>query len=188
MRNSTDRIRRATMLGAVALSAALLGACGGGIEGSYFYGEGGQGITLELRGGDTAEVSITGLGSTEGKYSVDGETVTVTMPDGDVDIFTIRDGNLETRWDTGPQSGREQVIVDLGEARALTAIVLALGPFSNDFPRDLQVQVSADGRDWAETWRGPVTTRTFGCSASGGVALSNSAKPLPADFFPNRDG
>jgi hypothetical protein len=73
----------------------------------------------------------------------------------------MTDGNLETRWDTGPQSGREQVIVDLGEARALTAIVLSLGPFSNDFPRDLQVQVSTDGRDWAETWRGPVTTRTF---------------------------
>jgi hypothetical protein len=73
----------------------------------------------------------------------------------------MTDGNLETRWDTGPQTGREQVIVDLGELRALSAVVLSLGPFSNDFPRDLQVQVSTDGRSWAETWRGPVTTRTL---------------------------
>jgi F5/8 type C domain-containing protein len=71
------------------------------------------------------------------------------------------DGDLETRWDTGPQTGKEQVIVDLGVARTANAIVMSLGPFSNDFPRDLQVEVSADRQSWTETWRGPVTTRTF---------------------------
>ncbi|HEY7671181.1 MAG TPA: hypothetical protein VIC71_03105 [Gammaproteobacteria bacterium] len=82
----------------VALYALLLGACGGGVEGSYFYGEGDDGITLELRGGDVAVISISGLGSeVEGKYSVDGNTVTVTMPGGDIDIFSIQDGNLTTR-------------------------------------------------------------------------------------------
>jgi len=83
------------MLGTGALYAVLLGACGGGIEGSYFYGEGDEGITLELRGGDVAVYSIGDLSVTEGTYSVDGETVTVTMPGSDIDILTIRDGNLE---------------------------------------------------------------------------------------------
>ena len=73
----------------------------------------------------------------------------------------MTDGDLETRWDTGPQTGKEQVIIDLGMVRTANAIVMSLGPFANDFPRDLQVQVSTDGRSWTETWRGSVTTRTF---------------------------
>ena len=81
----------------MALCAALLGACGGGVEGSYFYGEGDEGITLELRGGDVAVISISGLSAVQGTYSVDGNNVTVTMPGGDIDIFTIQDGNLTTR-------------------------------------------------------------------------------------------
>lgn len=94
MRKGIDRVR---IVGVVAIYALLLGACGGGIEGSYFYGQGDEGITLELRGGDVAVISISGLSSVEGKYSVEGDTVTVTMADGDVDVFTLRDGNLETR-------------------------------------------------------------------------------------------
>lgn len=98
MWSSLDQMKRAVLVGAVlALPAALLGACGGGVEGSYFYGEGDEGITLELRGGDVAVISISGISSVEGKYSVDGDTITVTMPDGDEDVFTLRDGNLETR-------------------------------------------------------------------------------------------
>jgi predicted small secreted protein len=79
-----------------ALCAIALAACGGGVQGRYLMGEDGEGITLELRGGDVAVVSITGLGSTEGTYTVDGDTVTVRMPDGDLDTFTIVDGNLVT--------------------------------------------------------------------------------------------
>jgi hypothetical protein len=52
------------------LCALVLAACGGGVQGTYFFGEDGQGITLELRGGDVAVVSIGDFGSTEGTYSV----------------------------------------------------------------------------------------------------------------------
>jgi hypothetical protein len=98
MWNIPSRTKRASAVGTLlALHAILLGACGGGIEGSYFYGEGDEGITLELRSGDVAVISISGLSSVEGKYSVEGDTVTVTMADGDVDVFTLRDGNLETQ-------------------------------------------------------------------------------------------
>jgi redox-sensitive bicupin YhaK (pirin superfamily) len=79
------------------LCAMLLVACGGGVEGSYFYGEGDEGITLELRGENVAVILISGLSEVEGTYSVDGDNVTVTMPGGDIDVFTIQDGNLTTR-------------------------------------------------------------------------------------------
>ena len=98
MWNSNGRTLRTYLIGtAVALSAALLGACGGGVEGRYFYGENDEGITVELRDENVAVVSITGLSSVQGTYSVEGNDVTVTMPDGDIDIFTIVDGNLTTR-------------------------------------------------------------------------------------------
>lgn len=98
MWNNNGQTLRTYIIGtAVVLQAVFLGACSGGVEGRYFYGENDEGITLELRGDDVAVVSISGLSSVEGKYSVDGNTVTVTMPDGDIDIFTIEDGNLTTR-------------------------------------------------------------------------------------------
>jgi hypothetical protein len=97
MRKGSKGITRASMLAAVALYAVWLSACGGGVQGSYFYGEGDEGITLELRGGDVAVISISGLSEVAGTYSVDGNNVTVTMPGGDIDIFTIQDGNLTTR-------------------------------------------------------------------------------------------
>lgn len=77
------------------LSAVTLAGCGG-VQGRYVMGEGGEGITLELKGGDVAVVSLPGLGSSEGTYSVDGDTVTVRMEDGDLDEFRIVDGNLVT--------------------------------------------------------------------------------------------
>jgi len=78
------------------LCALVLAACGGGVQGSYLFGEDGEGITLELRGGDVAVVSIAGLAETEGTYSVDGDTVTLEM-DGETESFTIVDGNLSRR-------------------------------------------------------------------------------------------
>jgi hypothetical protein len=40
-------------------------------------------------------------------------------------VPAMTDGNLETRWDTGPQTGKERVVVDLGAARPVSAIVLS---------------------------------------------------------------
>jgi len=76
-----------------ALAVVALAACGGGVQGRYVFGEGGEGIVLELSGGDVATVSIAGLGSQEGSYSVEGDTVTLEI-DGDRETFTIQDGNL----------------------------------------------------------------------------------------------
>ena len=71
------------------------------------------------------------------------------------------DGDLQTRWESGPQTGKEEVIVDLGTARAVNAIVLSLGPYTADFPRDLLVEVSPDGQTWSEAWRGSGANLAF---------------------------
>jgi hypothetical protein len=76
------------------VAIVTLCACSGGIEGEYFWGEDGDGITLELAGDGVAIVSLSGLGATEGTYTVEGDQVTVVMPDGDVDIYRVVDGNL----------------------------------------------------------------------------------------------
>lgn len=67
---------------------------------------------------------------------------------------SMTDGDLQSRWESGPQTGQEQVVVDLGSPQSLRAIVLSLGPYSADFPRDLQVDLSTDGQTWTEAWRG----------------------------------
>jgi hypothetical protein len=77
------------------------------------------------------------------------------------EVTAMTDGDLQTRWDTGPQTGKEEVLIDLGTVRPVAAIVLSLGPFSADFPRDLQIEVSHDQRTWTETWRGSTTILAF---------------------------
>jgi hypothetical protein len=75
------------------LSALLLIACGGGGQGTYFWGEGDEGITLELKGDGVAMVTLTGMPPTVGTYTIEDETVTLMM-NGDIDIYKIVDGNL----------------------------------------------------------------------------------------------
>lgn len=73
----------------------------------------------------------------------------------------MTDGDLQSRWESGPQTGTEEVIVDLGTARVLNAIVLSLGSYSADFPRNLLVELSSDRQTWTEAWRGSGASLAF---------------------------
>ncbi len=75
------------------LSVLLLMSCGGGGQGEYFWGEGDEGITLELKSDGVATVTLTGMPPTSGTYTIEGDQVTVMMQ-GDIDIYRIVDGNL----------------------------------------------------------------------------------------------
>ena len=68
------------------------------------------------------------------------------------------DGDRWTRWDTGPQRKGHELRIDLGTEQAVEAVSTALGPYFHDFPRVLSVEVSRDGEDWLEVWRGPTAT------------------------------
>jgi hypothetical protein len=76
-------------------------------------------------------------------------------------IKALTDGDLLTRWETGPQMGTEELIMDLGETRPIAAVVLEIGPFGTDSPRDLQIDLSDDGQQWTEAWRGSSTGLMF---------------------------
>ena len=66
----------------------------------------------------------------------------------------MTDGDRTTRWQSGPQSNRTAVEVDLGAVRTVSGIDLSLGPFVQDFPRGLIIETSQDGTTWSEVWRG----------------------------------
>lgn len=70
-------------------------------------------------------------------------------------VAQILDGSLATRWHTGPQVAGRELLLDLGRAQAIGAVVTQLGPHIADFPRALTIDVSVDGVDWHEVRSGP---------------------------------
>ena len=85
------------------------------------------------------------------------------------------DGDRMTRWDTGPQRRDNELVIDLGEPHRVGAVVLSLGPSSRDFPRLLTVEVSLDGEQWEETFRGPTAQQMLRASV-------RQPRDLPLDF------
>jgi len=67
----------------------------------------------------------------------------------------LRDGSLDTRWEGGPQRPDQRLRLDIGAVRRVGAVVTKLGPYLRDFPRTLLVELSVDGTEWVEAWRGP---------------------------------
>ena len=56
------------------------------------------------------------------------------------DVSNALDGDPDTRWTSGsPQSGGEWFLLDLGDSRALEAIVLDTSGSGNDYPRGYEV-------------------------------------------------
>jgi F5/8 type C domain len=73
-------------------------------------------------------------------------------------VGRMLDGDLRTAWTTGRvQAGGESLVIDLGRAQDLSAVRLAVGPFTIDFPRGLSAECSADRQQWATCWRGSAT-------------------------------
>jgi hypothetical protein len=70
-------------------------------------------------------------------------------------VGLMRDGDLRTAWSTGrPQAGGESLVVDLGRSADLSAVRIAQGPFTTDFPRGLSVDCSSDRERWSSCWSG----------------------------------
>ncbi len=69
-------------------------------------------------------------------------------------VGNMTDGDRTTRWESGPQSDRTAIEIDLGSVHSVSALELWLGPFVEDFPRGLSIETSEDGVAWSERWRG----------------------------------
>ena len=75
-------------------------------------------------------------------------------------VSAMMDGDINTRWSTGPQEPGMMLEIDLGVPRAVSGLELALGPSVRDFPRGLRIETSADGALWREVWNGTSVGRT----------------------------
>lgn len=82
------------------------------------------------------------------------------------------DGNIRTRWTSKqPQEPGLTYQLDLGQVRQVRGISLRLGTSVNDYPRELTIWTSLDGRTWQEAharwasdyyWSGTHLIRTRG--------------------------
>ncbi|MFP4082610.1 MAG: discoidin domain-containing protein [Candidatus Aminicenantes bacterium] len=58
------------------------------------------------------------------------------------------DGDISTRWDSGPQKKGVFFELDLGAVHQIQGVSLNLGKRSLDYPRGYRVEVSSDKRTW----------------------------------------
>jgi hypothetical protein len=65
--------------------------------------------------------------------------------------FLALDGLPQTRWSTGrAQDNGMRFELDLGKMKTVSGLELTLGPSWNDYPRNLRIMVSSDGKTWRE--------------------------------------
>jgi hypothetical protein len=69
-------------------------------------------------------------------------------------VAAMFDQDRTTRWESGPQTDKTMVEIDLGAMRTVVGIDLLLGPFVEDFPRGLVIEASETGESWREVWAG----------------------------------
>lgn len=72
----------------------------------------------------------------------------------DTDVHRMVDHDRTTRWHSGPQSENTIVDFDLGVVRTVVGVDVLLGPFADDFPRGLVIELSEDGTNWRQVWQG----------------------------------
>lgn len=104
-------------------------------------------------------------------------TSTANMPH----INAVLDDDLDTRWHAQPQRGGETITVDLERPQRVAAIVLCLGAYAGQFPRALEIDVSADGVTWSPVRSGGTALETYD-------AALRSPREIPITLPVQRDG
>jgi hypothetical protein len=96
------------------------------------------------------------------------------------DINAVLDNDLDTRWHSQPQAGGETIEVDLGHPQHVAAIVLCLGAYAAQYPRELQIEASADGTMWTPVYTGGTALETYD-------AALRSPREIPITLPVSRD-
>jgi hypothetical protein len=110
---------------------------------------------------------------------------------GSLDLRTLTDGNVYTRWIT-PHAQREGdlLTVDIGRAGRVCAVTLSVGEFRKNYPRLLLMETSLDAIHWAA----PVSIRTAALTVRAAltdpkaVAIDIPVGPVDARFVRLRIG
>jgi len=77
-------------------------------------------------------------------------------------LHALTDGTVASAWQSGaPQRGDEEIIADLGSVQPVRAAEMWLGSATKEFPRELRIAVSQDGREWEDAWRGHGSVPAF---------------------------
>ena len=84
-------------------------------------------------------------------------TASVNQPD----INAVKDNDLVTRWHSAAQLGDETVVADLGATQHVSGILICLGTYAAQYPRELSVDVSTDATSWTRTWAGRTAMLTY---------------------------
>jgi hypothetical protein len=90
------------------------------------------------------------------------------------------DGNLLTCWSGSVQRESAEATIELPEATYVGQVVTDLGGFITDFPRRLQIDVSADGRSWETAWIGDTALHAY-------YGAVRHPREVPLVFALNRD-
>jgi F5/8 type C domain len=93
----------------------------------------------------------------------------------DGDVKYMIDNDRTTRWQSGPQTDRTVMNIDLGTERSISGVQLLLGPFVEDFPRALSIEVLGSGAVWQQLYRGGAAGRAF-------VGAFEAPKDVPLTF------
>ncbi|HXT69001.1 MAG TPA: discoidin domain-containing protein [Vicinamibacterales bacterium] len=100
-------------------------------------------------------------------------------------VSTLTDGRPDTWWSTlAPQTGGEELIIDLGTLHQVQAVDLLIGRSGFEFPRSLEVDMSGDGAVWTRAWTGPTAGLAVGGLMRGAAlgSINISFAPASARF------
>jgi hypothetical protein len=96
------------------------------------------------------------------------------------------DGDLISRWHTGrPQAPGNAVTVDLGQPHTVDGVVLEIGGYVADFPRELHVETSSDRGTWTPAWSGETALIAFSVAFERPrtMPLAFTFQPRPARYM-----
>jgi hypothetical protein len=95
------------------------------------------------------------------------------------------DGDRETRWDSGPQRGIEEVTVDFQSTRFVDGVTMTINEHLSDFPRSLVIETSDDGEHWMRRWEGSTAAVALAASlrAPRDVPLAFALPHVPARYL-----
>jgi hypothetical protein len=97
------------------------------------------------------------------------------------DIGAVLDGDIQTRWHAPQQEGQETITLDLGGAKHVRGVVMCLGAYPAQYPRDLRAEVSGDGVTWRVAATGNTVLATYD-------AALQSPREVPVSIPIEREG
>jgi len=106
----------------------------------------------------------------------------ITAAPGQASAPLAIDGKLTTRWWTDDELEQAaEVTIELGSATRVGQVVMEIGGFTTDFPKRMQVDVSADGVAWDTAWTGSPALNAY-------YGAVRHPRELPVVLPLNREG